>query len=100
MVKAEKMTAQPEALAEARRQINRIDSELVALLAERFDAVTQVNDAKQAANLPVMDHGREDQVLKRVADKDPNPQTRQFMQAIFKTIMAESRNYQDQLKQN
>lgn len=88
---------QPNELTAARQQINDIDDEIVRLLAQRFDAVTKVNEAKAAANLPIMDHGREDQVLDRVMGNDPNPETRIYMRNIFATIMENSRDYQDYL---
>lgn len=88
---------QPSELAAARQQINDIDDEIVTLLAQRFAAVTKVNEAKAAANLPIMDHGREDQVLNRVTSQDPNPATKRYMRNIFATIMKNSREYQDYL---
>lgn len=90
---------QPDELAAARQQINDIDDQIVALLTKRFEAVTQVNEAKRVAHLPVMDHSREDQVLDRVANQDTNPETRAYMRNIFKTIMKNARDYQAQLKQ-
>ncbi|MCH5463370.1 chorismate mutase [Lactobacillus sp. LC28-10] len=86
---------QSNQLTAARKQINDIDDEIVALLAQRFDAVTKVNEAKAAANLPIMDHGREDQVLDRVTGQDSNPATKRYMRNIFATIMKNSREYQD-----
>lgn len=88
---------QPSELTAARQQINDIDDEIVRLLAQRFDAVTKVNDAKAAADLPIMDHGREDQVLNRVMANDSNPETRIYMRHIFEAIMKNSRDYQDYL---
>ncbi|GAX06658.1 chorismate mutase [Secundilactobacillus pentosiphilus] len=88
---------QPSELTAARQQINDIDDEIVRLLARRFDAVTKVNAAKAAADLPIMDHGREDQVLNRVMADDSNPETRIYMRHIFETIMKNSRDYQDYL---
>ncbi|GAX01524.1 chorismate mutase [Secundilactobacillus silagei] len=88
---------QPNELTAARQQINDIDDQLVRLLAQRFEAVTKVNEAKKTANLPIMDHGREDQVLDRVTGNDPNPETRAYMRHIFATIMKNSRDYQDYL---
>ncbi|MTV82862.1 chorismate mutase [Lactobacillus sp. CRM56-3] len=87
----------PNELAAARQQINQIDDQIVKLLAQRFDAVTKVNEAKQSADLPVMDQGREDQVLDRVTNKDPNPETHVYMRQIFETIMKNSRDYQTHL---
>lgn len=88
---------QPSELTAARQQINDIDDQIVKLLAQRFEAVTKVNEAKAAANLPIMDHNREDQVLDRVTSMDPNPETKLYMRNIFATIMKNSRDYQDYL---
>lgn len=93
----ESTSEQPKMLTVARQRINTLDQQIVGLLAQRFDAVTMVNEAKRTANLPVMDHGREDQVLDRVAQLDPNPATRKYMRDIYQHIMRNSRDYQDDL---
>ena len=54
-------------LAEARRNIDRINSELVALLVERMDNVDKVAGYKAAHGLPISDPEREKQILEKVA---------------------------------
>ncbi len=83
-------------LNEAREIINHADEQIIAALKERMDAVIEVARYKQAHNLPVLDAAREEKVLDRVAalagDK-LSPMAR----ALYKQIMALSRDYQTKL---
>lgn len=81
-------------LAAAREQINSIDDQLVKLLEQRFQAVTQVNEYKRAHDLPILDSHREEQVLEKISDQVKYPQLIPHLQAIFKVIMKQSREYQ------
>lgn len=54
------------ALADLRRQIDALDSELVALLAKRQRCVERVIDIKRAENLPARIPERIDEVLEHV----------------------------------
>ncbi|MDY4191105.1 MAG: chorismate mutase, partial [Oscillospiraceae bacterium] len=55
-----------ELLDQARREINRVDGELVRLMGERMRLVDDVIRAKKEAGLPVLDSSREAAVLDRV----------------------------------
>lgn len=81
-------------LTTARKQINAIDSQLVKLLQQRFQAVTQVNEYKRTHDLPILDSHREQRVLDRIADEAGDAQLTPYLQAIFQSIMKQSREYQ------
>lgn len=51
-----------------RASIDDVDRRLVALLAERATLVGQVVHYKRAHHMPVVDRGREDQMLIRIAE--------------------------------
>jgi isochorismate pyruvate lyase len=61
----------PEAapdLEEIRKRIDDVDRRLIALLAERSALVGEVVHYKRANHMPVVDRGREDVMLARIAD--------------------------------
>lgn len=62
------MDAEPTPhLSEIRRQIDDVDRRLVALLAERSGLVDGVVRYKRARHMAVVDRGREDEMLERIA---------------------------------
>jgi chorismate mutase len=54
-------------LAEIRQGIDDVDRRLIALLAERSALVAQVVHYKRARHMGVVDRGREDAMLERIA---------------------------------
>ncbi|ETY74656.1 chorismate mutase [Lactiplantibacillus fabifermentans] len=81
-------------LTSQRQQINQIDHQIIKLLNQRFETVTTIGELKQQAQLPVLDASREQRVLDRVAQQSQQAQHTPYLQAIYKTIMANSRAYQ------
>ncbi len=80
-------------LIDYRREIDRIDKELVALLEERFDAARDVIRYKALRGMPILDSVREKEVLNSIASlcrEDTLP----YMKNNFEQIIAESRRYQ------
>ena len=55
-------------LEEIRRGIDDVDRRLIALLAERTRLVEGVMHYKRAHHMPVVDRGREDRMLVRIAE--------------------------------
>jgi len=58
----------PRDLEEIRKGIDSVDRRLVALLGERARLVGEVVHYKRAHHMPVVDRGREDKMLARIAD--------------------------------
>jgi prephenate dehydrogenase len=84
-----------EALLRARQEIERVDREIVELLAERVQLALQVGRAKREAGLPLLDPAREAAVVRRagglardagVSDED--------VREIFWHVIAMSRRAQ------
>ena len=75
-------------LEDIRRQIDDVDRRLVALLAERARLVDGVVHYKRAHHMPVVDRGREDLMLARIADvaKDAGVDPR-VAQQVLRTII-------------
>ena len=82
-------------LTELRHEIDRVDTEIIALLEERFDIAARIADHKAADGLPVKDEKRETEKLRAVREKC-RPETSDHIAAIFRRIMAESRAYQEE----
>lgn len=58
----------PEELHEYRRQIDVLDNQIVALLAQRFEIVRAVGRLKARENIPVVQGARVEEVKDRVAE--------------------------------
>ncbi|RRK11176.1 MFS transporter [Lactiplantibacillus garii] len=84
-------------LVQQRQRINQIDSQIVALLNERFDTVTAIGQLKMREQLPILDQQREARVLSQVAQRSQRMAHTPYLQAIYQAIMTNSRAYQAQL---
>lgn len=56
-------------LSEIRKDIDRIDNELIALFKRRMDCAKEVGIYKKANNIPVLNQKREDEILAEVQEK-------------------------------
>jgi maltose O-acetyltransferase len=83
-----------DALARQREKIDRIDKELVRLLEERLDAVTEIAAAKKASGKQVLDTNREAQVLERMANATQNEAYIDALKETFQGIMDASKRLQ------
>lgn len=81
-------------LADCRRKIDTIDSELRDLLNRRAGIVDDVVRAKEALAMPVYEAAREEEVVRKVTAGNPGPLTDQAFRHIFETIMQEMRMIQ------
>lgn len=81
----------PEELLVIRGEIDRIDEQLVRLLAQRFVLTNEVGRLKAAKHMDAVDPGREsyklDQIRSLSRDLDLNPQ---MVADIFTQVMAEA----------
>ena len=87
-----------DSLDEIRRQLDRIDDQIVELLGQRFELISKVSTIKKSQGMDVYQSNREQQILDRVLakgrEKGLNPL---LLQALFLQIFAVSRR--DQGKQ-
>jgi chorismate mutase-like protein len=77
---------------ELREAIDRIDGQIVQLLAERLELVKRVGEIKRGHGLNVHDPARERDLLDKVAKAAPQPLTPDIAERIFQCIIQESRN--------
>lgn len=85
-------------LEELRQEINQIDDDLVVLLEKRMVCVGQIVKYKEQEGLPVLDQGREREVLEKVGSLVMDEQYRSTIQAQFQDMMKHSRTYQEEVR--
>ena len=84
-------------LAEARRIIDEVDTEMAALFIRRMQAVEAVAAYKQAHGLPIFDEARENEVIARNAARVQDVTLREFYVQQLQETMRISRRYQARL---
>ncbi len=88
------------ALAQCRERIDDVDRRLLALLNERASTVEEIGRIKQAAELPVYEPRREDQVFQNIADHNSGPLSTEAARRVFERIIDEMRKIQrDRMEQ-
>lgn len=85
-------------LAEARKEIDRIDAEMAALFEARFAAVRNVISYKMAHGLPVLDTGREEEIRNRNAARITDPGLRKYYRQWFDRMLTLSKEYQEEIR--
>jgi chorismate mutase len=60
-------------ISDWRRKIDDLDIEIVRLISQRAEAARAIGDIKRAANLPVYEPRREQDVFDRVRAANPGP---------------------------
>jgi len=83
-------------ITELRKEIDRIDDQLVRLFVERMQVSEQVAQYKKERNLPIFVPQREEEKLRDVAQK-AGPEMADYTQALYRTIMEQSRNHQEKM---
>ena len=84
-------------LEKARETINRVDSEMAVLFAERMRAAEQVAAYKKEHGLPITDAEREAAVIRSGAERVDDPILREYYVRFIQETMALSRAYQSRL---
>ena len=77
-----------------RKEIDRIDDDLIPLLLERMDVSKKIAEVKRREALAVEDPGREETVLQRAVSATDDPRSRDALEQIYRTILAQSRKIQ------
>lgn len=85
-------------LDQIRKEIDQIDQELVALMERRMVCVSEVVAYKKAKGLPVLDQGREREVLEKIGSLVTDEQYRATIQAQFQDMMKLSRDFQEEVR--
>ncbi len=79
-----------------RKQIDKIDREIVTLLVKRFEVVEKIANYKKKNNLQILDIEREKNILKEKVDlAKSNNLDEEFVLDIFKKIMEQAKKNQN-----
>ncbi len=89
-----KPISQPDRLALAREEIDRIDREMAALFERRMKAVESVADYKLAHGLPILDASREEAVIRKNSAYIESEALRPYYVEFLNATMRASRHYQ------
>jgi len=84
-------------IATYRRELDEIDRELTKLFERRMEVSRRVAEYKRENNLPVMDAGREEQVLTTRVEMLSNKGLESCCRAFFTEIMRLSRLVQEDM---
>ncbi len=87
----------PDKLSQAREEINAVDREMAELFCRRMDAVKKVYEYKSEHGLPVLDKGREAQVIERNSGYVSDGTVRRYYVKFLNDVMSVSRSYQSEL---
>jgi chorismate mutase len=80
-----------ERIEELRREIDRIDDEILKWVALRLERVLAVGDYKREHDLELYDPERERRILERIASRAPAPLDPQSVRRVFERLIDESR---------
>lgn len=83
-------------LNECRAQIDALDAQLLALFVRRMELSEEIAAQKKAHGLAVRDAAREEERLRAVAAQCPE-ELRPYARALWQTLFALSRRYQESL---
>ena len=84
-------------LSEVRKEIDAIDSQLLSLFKQRMNCARQVAEIKAEKGLPILNPGREEEILNRRASEAG--ELGDSARVLFSTLMELSRSLQHQLLQ-
>lgn len=78
-------------VAEWRRRIDQIDTQLMGLLNSRSACAVEIGRIKRALGLPIYSPEREAEILERVMRENPGPLDALAVRRVFERIIDESR---------
>jgi chorismate mutase-like protein len=78
-------------LSDWRRRIDEVDKKLVELLNERSRCALEIGKLKQAANIPLYQPDRENEVIANAERNNPGPLSDAAIRRLFERIIDEAR---------
>jgi chorismate mutase len=85
-----------EKVRELRERVDEVDQELILALSERARIVQEIMDLKSEAGAPIYDPRREEEILRRVVERNPGPIYDSSMRDIFELILHRIRDLEIQ----
>jgi chorismate mutase/prephenate dehydratase len=93
--KKSKPTRSDASIDELRRELDRMDRDLVAAINRRAEIARQIGELKRADAQNVFDPAREAQVLQQVQETNSGPLSDPAVRAVFREIVSGSRSLQE-----
>lgn len=84
-----------EHIQKLRKNLDKINEELLVLLGKRGEIVQRIGEIKKQNNLPLYDPERELQMFKNIVEKNTGPYSDEAIEHIFKEIAKASLNLQE-----
>ena len=81
-------------IGELRQAIDEIDERILDLINQRLSLAKQIGDFKKQGGIQITDNGREQEILKRLLEKNNGPMGADGLRNIFNAIIAEGRKVQ------
>ena len=81
-------------LDEIRAKIDGIDGEIIKLFEDRMACAKEVAEYKKTHDVPVLQSGREEQVIAKAQDNITNPELRSYAPELMNCLMELSKDYQ------
>lgn len=98
IIRDERISTESTKLDCFRKQIDRIDDDLLELLAERMGVVTEIGAIKKEQSITILQSGRWQQILGKLEKRGEEMGLSQmFLREIFKSIHQESINHQEKV---
>jgi chorismate mutase len=76
---------------EIRREIDRLDGELLRIFNQRADFALKIGEIKNGLGLPVYDPSREKMIFQRMKAENPGPLDDEAIIRLFERVIDESR---------
>ena len=83
-----------KALSDCRDRIDAVDCRILDLLNERTRIVEEIGQIKKAAQMPVYEPKREDQVYRNIVENNHGPLSGDAVKRVFERIIDEMRKVQ------
>ena len=83
------------ALEESRLKIDELDAEFVQLFEKRFHIVKDIIDYKLENHLPILDSGREEEIIEKNTQLIEDEDLRLYFRKVYAHLIEISREYQD-----
>lgn len=81
-------------LDKLRKEINKVDKELVSLFEKRMKLVKEIGKYKKENNLPVLDMKREEEVKARNLALVKEEELKKYYEELLDTLLKVSKEYQ------
>ena len=86
-----------DGLQEARKIINEVDAQMAELFVRRMRAAEMVAEYKQAHGMPILDAAREEEIIRKGAERVEDDNLRGYYVNFMRDTMSVSRRYQQKL---